>query len=404
MKRKIAGVLALVVLATLSVRAFFGSRSDDPAPFVTAAVTRGDIATVVSASGTVEAVTTVQVGTQVSGTIAALLVDYNSLVKSGQVLARLDQSTYASTVEQARASLAGAEADAERLRVAQQSADLALARARELADRQLIPAMDLQSAQVDSRSTAAQVAAADAKVVQARAAVTQAQVNLSKTVITSPIDGVVIARDVDLGQTVAASLQAPTLFTIAADLTQMRLNATIDESDVGEIHAGQPVSFTVDAYPADTFTGVVEQVRLNATVTQNVVTYSAMVSAPNPQLKLKPGMTANLTVEVSRRDGVLRVPTAALRFTPTAEMLARFGATRPDRAAAGAVVWRSEGGSLDAVQVRTGISDSSYTELVDAPLSDGAAVITQVKNAVAPRGATPARTSNPLLPSAGPPR
>ena len=212
----------------------------------------------------------------------------------------------------------------------QSAAEMALTRARELSAKQLLPAADLQTAETASRSAAAQVVGADAKTQQARSAVQTAQVNLAKTVIESPIDGVVIARNVDVGQTVAASLSAPTLFVIAADLSKMQVNANIDESDLGNVAPDQAVTFRVDAYPSETFRGTVSQVRLNPTTVQNVVTYAAIIDAPNPELKLKPGMTANVTIEVARRDDVLRVPAAALRFKPDADVLARFGA-RPRR-------------------------------------------------------------------------
>jgi len=312
MKRKTLALLALVVAATITVGAFYTRRGDDAPAFTTEAVSRGDIVNVVSSTGTVQAVTTVEVGSQVSGTIESLGADFNSIVKKGQLLAKLDQSTYISAVEQAKASLVNAEAEVERLQVAKTAADAALSRARDLASRQLIPTADLQTAETSSASAKAQVAGAEAKVVQARAAVKTAQVNLDKTTILSPIDGVVIARNVDVGQTVAASFSAPTLFLIAADLSDMQVNASIDESDVGQIRNGEPVTFRVDAYPNDTFKGTVSQVRLDPATVQNVVTYAAIINAPNEALKLKPGMTANVTIEVARRDDVLRVPTAAL--------------------------------------------------------------------------------------------
>ena len=192
------------------------------------------------------------------------------------------------------------------------------------------------------------------------------QVNLAKTVITSPIDGVVIARNVDVGQTVAASLSAPTLFVIAADLSQMQLNASIDESDLGQIADGQAVTFRVDAYPAETFRGVVQQVRLNPRGGTNVVTYAAIIDAPNPELKLKPGMTANVTIEVARRDDVLRAPAAALRFKPTAETLKALGAGAAP-AGRGAIVWQHTGEGVVPVPVKSGISDGTWTEIVEAP-------------------------------------
>ncbi len=309
------------------------------APTVTtAAVTRGDIVETVGATGTLQAVTTVQVGTQVSGTIQALGADFNSLVKKGQVLARLDPSLFQTQIEQARANLIRAQADLERLRVALADAQTKLGRARELSTRQLIPRTDLETAEVAVRSAEAQIRSADAQVTQAQASLNQNQVNLEHTVITAPIDGLVISRSVDVGQTVAASMQAPTLFLLAADLTKMQVVANLDESDVGRIRPKQIVTFRVDAYPEDTFHGTVSQVRLEPKVQQNVVTYATVIDVPNNDLKLKPGMTANVNVEISRADNVLRLPNAALRFRPTSEIFAALGqdAVRGTRRCAGA--------------------------------------------------------------------
>ena len=306
----------------LSAAAMYVRRDAEAPRVATDVVSRGSILAVVTASGTIEAVDTVQVGSQVSGTIQSLGADFNSIVRKGQVLARLDPSLIQAEIERARANLLGAEAEVERLNVQLADAQTKLGRANELAARQLIAKSDLDAAAIAQRTAEAQVKASAAQVTQARAALSQAQVNLQKTVITSPIDGIVISRSVDVGQTVAASLQAPTLFTIAADLRQMQLKASIDESDLGSIKDGQAVTFHVDAYPNDIFHGEVQQVRLNPVIESNVVTYAAIVSAPNLQLKLKPGMTATLTVEVARRDNVLRVPSAALRFKPTASVLA----------------------------------------------------------------------------------
>ena len=399
MKRKTLALLALVVAATITVGAFYTRRSDEVPSFTTEAVSRGDIVNVVSSSGTLQAVTTVQVGSQVSGTIESLHADFNSIVKKGQLLAKLDQSTFASAVEQAKASLVNAEAEAERLRVASAAADAALSRARDLAVRQLIPAADLQTAETDSALAKAQVAGAQARVVQARAAVKTAQVNLDKTTILSPIAGVVIARNVDVGQTVAASFSAPTLFLIAADLSDMQVNANIDESDVGQIRTGQPVTFRVDAYPNDTFKGTVAQVRLDPTTVSNVVTYSAVINAPNESLKLKPGMTANVTIEVARRDDVLRVPNAALRFKPDAKTLASAGVAAPTSSSKTPTVWVSEGGHVTAVPVRVGASDATHTELVDPAFGEGALVVTRMASAAAAPSTPSSSNGNPLLPS-----
>jgi len=401
MKRNTLAPVGLIVAGVIGAGAYYSTRAEPEPALTTAAVSRGDIVNVVSATGTLQAVTTVQVGSQVSGTVESLNADFNSIVRKGQLLAKLDSSTYASAVEQAQAALVSAEAELERLGVGQSAADSALARARELTAKQLLPAADLQSAETASRSAAAQVVGAAARVVQARSSVRTAQVNLAKTVISSPIDGVVIARNVDVGQTVAASLSAPTLFVIAADLSQMQLNASIDESDLGQIHADQEVTFTVDAYPSETFRGTVSQVRLNPTTVSNVVTYAAMIDAPNAALKLKPGMTATVTIEVARRDGVLRVPTAALRFKPTAEILERLNSAGPQPSAKTPTVWVSSGKGIVPVAVKVGAADATYTEIADGPLVEGAALVTRASSAAA---ATPSRpgasaTANPLMPT-----
>jgi HlyD family secretion protein len=376
MKRKLTLLTGLVVAATLTVSAFY-RRGGGPEPVVTAeSVSRGSIVTTVSATGTLEAVKTVQVGSQVSGAVEALYADFNSIVRKGQVLARLEPSLYNSAIEQANANLIRAQADYERTRVSLADADAKLARSRELAARQLIPANDVETAEVARANADAQVRSSGAGVTQARASLDQARVNLAKTVIMSPIDGIVISRNVDVGQTVAASLSAPTLYLIAADLSQMQLSASIDESDLGQIAEGQPVRFTVDAYPADTFTGVVRQVRLNPVVASNVVTYAAIVTAPNPELKLKPGMTASLTIEVARRDDVLRAPAAALRFKPGADVLAALGAAAPG--GRGPTVWPQTGETVAPVRVKTGITDGQWTELIEAPFTEGTPLVTRV--------------------------
>jgi HlyD family secretion protein len=397
MTRKLTILAGLVIAATLTVSAFYG-RGGDAEPIVTAeAVTRGSIVTTVSATGTLEAVTTVQVGSQVSGAVQALYADFNSIVKKGQVLARLEPSLYNSAIEQADANLVRAQADYERVRVSLADADAKLARARALAARQLIPANDVDTAEVARATAEAQLRSSAAGVTQARASLEQARVNLAKTVIMSPIDGVVISRNVDVGQTVAASLSAPTLYLIAADLSQMQLSASIDESDLGQIAEGQPVRFTVDAYPTDTFAGVVKQVRLNPVVTSNVVTYAAIINASNPQLKLKPGMTASLTIEVARRDDVLRAPAAALRFKPTADSLDARGTAAPG--GRGPTVWQQTGEDVAPVRVTTGISDGLWTELIEAPFEEGTPLVTHAVPGAAsqasPAGAS--TTNNPLM-------
>ena len=321
MKKALFLVVALA--AGISAYGYYGFRTVEFVPDVsTVAVTEGDVVDTVGATGALEAVTTVQVGSQVSGMIQELHVDYNSIVREGDVIMRLDPSLFETQLEQARANLVRAQADVERLRVSVDDAATQLARAEDLAERSLISETELEAAQVAVRSAEAQLKSAEAQVTQARASLNQNEVNLEHTVIRAPIDGIVISRLVDVGQTVAASLQAPELFVIAADLTKMRVIANIDESDVGRIRPGQRVTFTVDAYPAEEFEGAVSQIRLEPVVQQNVVTYATVIDAPNPDLKLKPGMTATITLEIARRENVTRIPNAALRFRPSPDMFA----------------------------------------------------------------------------------
>jgi HlyD family secretion protein len=336
-------IIALVLLALAGGGgyAYYKYRKKAPEPTVmTATVSRGDIADTVGATGTLQAVTTVQVGTQVSGTIQELHADFNSLVKKDQVIARLDPSLFETQIEQGRANLIRAQADLERLKVSLDDARTKQKRAHELAARQLIPQSELDAADVNTRSVEAQIRSAQAQVTQAEASLNQNQVNIEHTVIRAPIDGLVISRNVDVGQTVAASMQAPTLFVLAADLTKMQVIANLDESDVGRIRPGQHVRFRVDAYPTEDFVGSVAQVRLQPIVQQNVVTYATVINVPNPELKLKPGMTANVNVEIARRADVVRIPNAALRFRPTAEIFTALNLTAPQPGQPG---WNGEG-------------------------------------------------------------
>ena len=288
----------------------------------TAEVTEGDVIATVEASGTLEAVTTVEVGTQVSGTIKTLGADFNSQVRKGQVVAELDPSLFETQVAQERATVARLKAEVERVRVQAADAKVKLGRARELSEKDLIAQerpRRRQSAPPTRRD--ASVKSAEAQLVQAQASLNQAQVNLSHTIIRAPIDGVVIARNVNVGQTVAASMQAPTLFIIARNLSEMRVNASVDESDIGE-DPDAPASALPRRRVSRTrrFTGVVSQVRLQPVVEQNVVSYVTVIDVPNPDLKLKPGMTAAVTIETARADDAIRVPNAALRFRPTEDV------------------------------------------------------------------------------------
>src|SRR5262245_16668493 len=288
----------------------------------TAQVSRGDVVKVVQATGTLEAVTTVQVGTQVGGIIQNLYADFNDFVKKGQVIARLDPTIMDTQIEQQKANVTRSQADLERLKVTLTDAQQKLARAQALSDKNLLPRTDLETAQVNVESTKAQIKSSEAALVQAKSQLSTAEVNREHTVITAPIDGIVIQRAVELGQTVNAGMNAPLLFIIAADLTKMQVNANIDEADVGSMRSGQNVTFRVDAFPSDSFSGTVQQVRLQPTTVQNVVTYQTVINVPNQQLKLKPGMTANVQIEISRKSNVLRMPVAATRFRPTVETFA----------------------------------------------------------------------------------
>ena len=323
--------ILLLVAAGITVYGYISYTTSEFVPEVrTVNVTQGDVVDAVGATGSLEAVTTVNVGSQVSGIIQDLLVDYNTIVRKGDVIMRLDPSLFETRLEQARANLVRAEADVERLRVVLDDSRVQLRRAEDLAERELISMTELEAAQVAVRSAVAHLKSNEAAVAQAEASLSQNQVNLDHTVIRTPIDGIVISRLVDIGQTVAASLQAPELFVIAADLTKMRVIAAIDESDVGRIRPNQRVTFTVDAYPGEQFEGTVSQIRLEPVLTQNVVTYATVVDAPNPELRLKPGMTATIALEIARRENILRIPNSALRFRATPEMFAVLGQPVPE--------------------------------------------------------------------------
>ena len=399
MKKRLVLVVLAILVVTASVAAYYRANAADGGPSViTASVTRGDVVETVDATATLQAVTTVQVGSQVSGTIKALHADFNSRVRKGQVVAELDPSLLQAQLEQAQAGLVRVQADVDRARIQVEDAQAKLKRARELFAAQLIPAVDLETAETTLRETEASHKAVEAQVVQARASLNQNRVNLNHTIITAPIDGIVISRNVDVGQTVAASMSAPTLFVIAQDLTRMQVTASVDESDIGRIRAGQSVAFQVDAYPGEAFFGTVTQVRLNAVVEQNVVSYVTVIDVSNPDLKLKPGMTANVTIEIEKAADAIRVASAALRFSPTPELLASLGQQAPEGRGRGAgrAVWIMADGRLQPVPVRAGVSDGVNTAIVEGSLPEGAAVATGVA-AAQTAGAAPAGTS-PLLP------
>jgi HlyD family secretion protein len=328
--KRVLSLLLVIAAVGAGAGAYYMRRNGTEPTVNTAPVTRGEIIDTVGATGTLQAVTTVQVGSQVSGTISELNADFNSIVRKGQVIAKLDPSLLQAQVEQAKANLTRSKADLERNRVELVDAQTKYTRAKELAQRQLLPLSDLDAAKVAVDAAQAQLVSSQAQVTQAEATLNQNQVNVEHTIITAPIDGIVIQRSVDVGQTVAASLQSPTLFIIAADLTKMQVNASIDEADVGRIRPGQAVTFRVDAYPGQQFEGAVAQIRLQPVVVQNVTTYGTIINVPNPELKLKPGMTANLRVQIATRSDVLRVPNAAIRFRPTNDIFAALNQTPPE--------------------------------------------------------------------------
>src|SRR5262245_65672083 len=304
MKLRTLIVVLVVVAAAAGSYAVYHQRTSKPpeAKYRTETVDKGTVSETVTATGTISAVTTVQVGSQVAGIISRIYVDFNSPVKKGQLLAELDPTPFKLQVQQRMADL-------QQSQVQMRNAEVQFNRSQRLLSEQLVPAADFDSAKANFEAMKAQVD-------QATAALQASQTNLSYTNIFSPIDGVVVARQYDIGQTVAASFQAPTLFTIAEDLTKMQVQADVDQSDISRVSVGQTARFTVDAYADEPFSGAISQIRLNATQNQNVITYPVMIDVPNPDAKLKPKMTADVTIEVARVSDVLRVPNAALRFRP----------------------------------------------------------------------------------------
>ncbi len=361
-------IISIAVLAVLGAAAYlFLGRGEKPPEFRTEKVKRGGIEAAVTASGTVNAVTTVLVGTQVSGTIKKIHVDFNSPVRRGQVIAEIDPATFEAQVEQARANLLAAQANLEKSRAALIDAERTFKRNGQLYSRGLIARSELDTAETAYEAAKAQVSASDAQVAQAGAALRFAETNLRYTRIVSPVDGTVVSRNVDAGQTVAASFQTPTLFTIAQDLAKMQVNTSVAEADIGAIKPGLPASFTVDAYPDIEFKGDVSEVRNAPVIIQNVVTYDVIVKVANPDLKLKPGMTANASITVAERAGVLMVPNAALRFRMPEVKTAEKGPS----------VWVFRNGKPERVSVGTGISDGMNTELVSGGLTEGQEVIVE---------------------------
>lgn len=358
-KKKTLVIVAVAAIAALAVWLLSGGKKEEKITFDTAAVAPANIMNSITATGTIEPVTSVTVGTQVSGIVSKLFVDYNSVVKKGQVIAELDKTNLMSQLNTAKTQLATAQSQ-----LNYQTANYK--RYKTLFEKGLVAADDFDNAKLSYTQAKEQVASAKEEVQRA-------QTNLGYATITSPIDGVVLSKSVEEGQTVAASFSTPELFTIAQDLTNMQVVADVDEADIGDVKEGERVTFTVDAYPDDTFEGEVKQVRQEATTTNNVVTYEVVISAPNADLKLKPGLTANVTIYTAERKGVLSVPSKALRFTPQKETVGKIKIV--DVANAKNKVWTIEGNSIVAHKVNIGMTDGTNTQIVGG-IAEGTKVVT----------------------------
>ena len=386
---KVWYIVAVVLVVAVSVWAFSGSKRKEQVDFVTEKVAPANIQSSITATGTIEPVTSVTVGTQVSGIVSKLYVDYNSVVKKGQVIAELDKSNLMSQLNSAKANLQQMQAN---LRKAQE--DLAYQHAnfnryKTLYNKGLVSANDFETARLSYQTASQSVSSVRQQVNAAQEEVKRAQTNLGYATITSPIDGIVLSKSVEEGQTVAASFSTPELFTIAQDLTNMQVVANVDEADIGGVKEGERVTFTVDAYPDETFQGTVKQVRQEATTTNNVVTYEVVISAPNANLKLKPGLTANVTIFTAERSGVLSVSSKALRYTPTKETV---GHMKIVDGGGKLKVWVIEGNTIKSVPVNIGMTDGTHTQILSG-VSRGQVIVTGV-SAVANEDETTANISD----------
>ncbi len=434
----VIGVAALLAVgAAIWWFGFSGSPQSKGPRWETATIDRGSITSRVTATGTLSAVTTVQVGAQVTGRIAEILVDFNSPVKKGQLIARIDAQTFEAALAEAKANLSAAGANLDRSIAKAEQSQRQEERLKELVEKELVSQSEYDAARSTAISARADVAASKSAIEQTKAAVERAQTNVGYTRIFAPIDGVVLSRAVDVGQTVAASLQAPTLFTITGDLRAMQVEAAVAEADIGRVEEGKQATFTVDAYPGERFDGVIRQVRNAPTTTQGVVTYVTIIEVDNAELRLKPGMTANVTFVVEQRDDVLRVPQAALRYRPARDSEggngggARGGA-RPggdggkkpeggkspdgskapdgDKAADGGK--KPDGRSLyvlrndepEQVRVKTGMTDGTLTEIlevIEGELKDGDTVVTGSLEAQKPTNGSSSIIPTPMGPRGG---
>lgn len=371
MKKAAYIIIALAAAASVAVSIFLYVDRDSAASYRTEAALRGGITSAISATGTVNPVKTVLVGTQASGTIKDIYADFNSQVKKGQVIARIDPAALEAQVEQARANLASAKAGLLKSVALQADAKRTMERQRGLFSRGLIAKSELDTSETNYEAAKAEAAASVAKITQAEAALRLSETNLRYTAIESPVSGIVVSRNVDVGQTVAASFQTPTLFTIAEDLSRMQINCSVVEADIGRVQEGQAVEFTVDAYPESIFSGHVSEVRNSPIIVQNVVTYDVVVKVENPKLMLKPGMTANVRIITAVRNDVLKLPNAALRFTPP-------DARKENAGQKGKAVWIVENDKPKRLPVTIGISDGSFTEMITGDVRQGQELIAEV--------------------------
>jgi HlyD family secretion protein len=436
MKKTIGWLLTIVLLAGLGlgIWRWQKARKVIKVDYSTESVRRKRVVGRVTASGTLQAKVTVQVGAQVSGRIMKITVDFNSTVKKGQLIAELDPLLYLAALKQSQANYASAKADCAKAQAQQRDAELVLQRVKALAEQSLATAADLQTAETTVAVARAYTDSTRAEIMQATASLNQANVNLSYTRIYSPIDGTVISRAVDVGQTVASSLAAPVLFTIAEDLRTMQVYTNISEGDVGRLETGMPTSFTVDAFPGQRFRGKVGQIRNAAQIVQNVVTYNAVIDAENPNLKLRPGMTATVNITYAERDDVLTISNSALRFRPPTELTnapgkpgpfgtvapAASGERGPGRsgqpgqrplgsgrsgggdavASPNRTVWLLQGNKPAVATIQVGLSDGTVTEVTGGNLREGDLAITDATIA----GSSSILTATSPGANAGPPR
>lgn len=372
-KKIIMVSMALLLVSGFLLILFIGDDTTVLPAYSLGEISRGSLKAEVSATGTLSPVTTVQVGSQVSGTIQHLYADFNSVVTKGQVVAQIDPALFNARLAEAEANLRSMQAARDKARVAVQETNNALIRVTDLFNKKLVADSELDDASFAHKAAIAELQLREAAVAQAEATRLREQVNLAYTTIYAPIDGVVISRDVDVGQTVAASLQAPTLFTIARDLAAMQIETEVDEAFIGMIEEQQPVNFTVFAYPERIFSGRVSQVRLQPKVEAGVVKYNCIIHVDNSDLALKPGMTATVAIEVAHRDNVLKAPNAALRFVPDLPA-ERLQAIRSRLQGNETILWLPEDGELRAIPVQTGIAGERETEIIAADLQEGAAI------------------------------